>query len=151
GAHHLALEFRGLAVRGERRPRLLAPRRHRQRLRLRGANTRTGRARDQRAFQKDASAHDAVAGSRFAELLPLLILPWHRQPSFLWRLRYGCKSRCRYYSARLPLGMMAASKLVPSVLASLKIAFSRLAPSKVAPRPAEPCVLEIGAGKIGAR
>jgi len=51
-------------------------------LRPRSRHARARGARDQRAFQKDAPAHDAVAGSRFAEPLPSLILPSHWQLSF---------------------------------------------------------------------
>src|SRR5215813_34837 len=44
-------------------------------------------------------------------------------------------------SWRFPSGMMAASKLAPSVKASVRIAFFRLAPSKLVPRRSAPCRL----------
>ena len=49
--------------------------------------------------------------------------------------------RGKTHSTRFPSGMMAASKLAPSVCASVRMAFLRLAPSKLVPRKSAPCRL----------
>ncbi len=48
------------------------------------------------------------------------------------------QGRPQAHSLRRPSGMMAASKFAPSIWASVRIAFFRLAPSKLAPRRSAP-------------
>src|SRR5262249_43103046 len=124
---HLALETRGLAVADERRARLRRPRGHRERLGRRGR--RSSGAGQQRAFEKNASVQQPIAGGVL--LPPAFPFPAHRFAPLL--------SLC--YSARLPFGMIAASKFAPASWASVRIAFSRLAPSRLLPRKSAPLSL----------